>query len=341
VSHETTSPTHGGTLVLSRADVAALMDPLDCRQAVEEAFRRHGTGQATAPGLLGFPAEGGGFHVKVGRYAHGSNEYFVAKTNANFPDNPRRRGLPTVQGVIQVFDARSGVVVALMDSMEITTLRTAAATAVAAKYLARGDAGVLTVAGCGTQGRAHVRALRALRPIHRILLWDLDRASSEALAAELADGAGPSVSVLDDLAEGVSRSQIVVTCTPSTTFLVEADWVAPGTFVAGVGADNEDKRELAPRLLGGSRVVVDVLHQCATIGDLHHALEAGVMQREDVYAELGEIVAGRKAGRRSDHETFVFDSTGMALQDAATAAQVVERAGVAGRGVRLDLGATA
>ena len=129
-----------------------------------------------------------------------------------------------------------------------------------------------------------------------------------------------------------------MTCTPSTDYLVDAEWVTPGSFIAGVGADSEDKRELAPEVLARSKVVVDVLDQCAQIGDLHHALDAGAMHRADVYAELGEIVAGRKPGRTTDEEVFVFDSTGMALQDAATAVLVVERARAEGRGVRLRLG---
>lgn len=326
------------TLILSLADVAALINPLDCQGAVEEAFRRYGTGQAAAPGLLGFHTEGGGFHIKVGRYTQGGDEYFVAKTNANFPQNPALRGLPTVQGVIQVFDARSGVVLALMDSIEVTTLRTAAATAVAAKYLARADASVLTIAGCGTQGRAHLRALTALRPIERVLLWDLDRASAERMAAETDAESDMTISVLDALADGVPQSHMVVTCTPSTDYLVDSAWVTPGSFIAGVGADNEDKRELEPEVLARSKVVVDVLDQCAQIGDLHHALDAGVMRRADVHAELGEIVAGRKPGRTTDEEVFVFDSTGMALQDAATATLVVERARTEGLGVRFRLG---
>jgi ornithine cyclodeaminase/alanine dehydrogenase-like protein (mu-crystallin family) len=105
--------------------------------------------------------------------------------------------------------------------------------------------------------------------------------------------------------------------------------------VAGVGVDWEQKRELAPDLLKESRIVVDVLSQCAAFGDLHHAIEAGVLTTSDVHAELGEVVAGRKHGRESDDDIIVFDSTGMALQDVATAAMVYERAVAAGRGMRV------
>ena len=333
-------PAAPGTLILSRPEVAALLDVQDCRDAVEEAFRRHGTGEAQPPGILGFHVEGGGFHIKVATYEQGGAGYFVAKTNANFPDNPTRRGLPTIQGVIEIFDARSGELIALLDSIEITILRTAAATAVAAKYFARADARTLTIAGCGNQGRAHVRALAPVRRIERVLLWDEHRQAADRLALELRAEA-PSVQfvVIDNLAAGVRVSDIVVTCTTSTQPLVGANEVMPGTFVAGVGADSEVKSELDPRLLAQSLVVVDVIDQCATIGDLHHALAAGVMRREDVHAELGQIVAGLRPARTSERQTFVLESTGMALQDAATAVLVVDRARRAGTGRRVVLGA--
>jgi alanine dehydrogenase len=325
------------TLLLSRGDVADLLDTTSCRIAVESAFRRHGEGAAAPPGVLGYRAPGGGFHVKVGECDHGDRApIVVVKTNANFPGNPAR-GLPTVQGLIQVFDRGTGALVAVMDSIEITILRTAAATAVGATYLARRNASVMTVIGCGVQGRAHVRALQEVRPIRRVQLWDVDRSACTRLVDELSQReAGPEFTAVEDLAEGVRRSDIVVTCTPSTRQILQADWVAPGSFVAGVGADAEDKHELDPDLLARSKVVVDVLDQCASFGDLHHALVAGVMRREEVHGELGQIVAARRPGRTSDSETFVYDSTGMALQDAAACALVIERAAGKRRGVHLD-----
>ncbi len=326
-----------GTLVLTGDDVAALMGPEDFRQAVGEAFRRHGTGQAAAPALLGFHVEGGGFHIKVGRYEGERGDYFVAKTNANFPANPALRGLPTVQGAIQVFDVRSGAVLAVMDSIHVTTQRTAAATAVAAAHLANPGTRMATIVGCGTQGRAHLRALSASLPLEEVFLWDEDPAASRRMAQDLALEGAPTVRTADDLPDAVRRSDVLVTCTPSKRFVIDPDWVSPGTFVAGVGVDSEDKRELPPGLLAGSRVVVDVLEQCARIGDLHHALDAGAMGCEDVHGELGEVVAGRKPGRTAQAEVFVFDSTGMALQDAAAAVTILERARATGRGLPVRL----
>jgi ornithine cyclodeaminase/alanine dehydrogenase-like protein (mu-crystallin family) len=133
-------------------------------------------------------------------------------------------------------------------------------------------------------------------------------------------------------------SDVVVTCTPSRTPLLAAADVPAGCFVAGVGADSDDKHELAPDLLARGVVVADVLEQCARIGDLHHALAAGAMRRDDVHAELADVVSGRRPGRRSPDEVTVFDSTGTALEDVAAAMVVYERALAERRGMRFRLG---
>ena len=143
---------------------------------------------------------------------------------------------------------------------------------------------------------------------------------------------------VSDLAEAVKQSDVCVTCTPSKKFFLNREYVSPGTFIAAVGADNEEKQELDPTLMVSNKVVVDLLGQCATVGELHHAVEQGLVTTADVYAELGEVIAGKKEGRTSDEEIIVFDSTGTALQDVAAAAIVYERAMSAGMGTVLNLG---
>ena len=261
---------------------------------------------------------GGGFHVK----AASLRPYFAAKTNANFPDNPAR-GLPTIQGAILLFDAADGRLLAIMDSAEVTALRTGATTGVATKHLARRSAATLTLVGCGAQAAAQLRAIRAVREVGRVFVSDLDPVRAARFAREH-EAAG--VEVAADLPAALAESDICVTCTTSRRFVIESAWVPEGCFVAAVGADNEHKQEIDPVLFRAARVVVDSLEQCATIGDLHHALDAGVMTRGEVYAELGEIAAGRKPGRQSDTETILFDSSGVALGDVAAAALVYERA---------------
>lgn len=323
-------------LLLDAEVVAEVLDYASCAAAVEEAFRQHGRGGAGNAAVCAVHVDGGGFHVKIAALEVGRGSYLASKTNANFPVNPSR-GLPTIQGVIGLFDARTGVPLALLDSGEVTVRRTAAATAVAAKHLARPDATTLAVCGCGVQGRAHVEALCGGLPIERVLVFDADPARAEGAALDLTDRLGLPVQAERDFRARARESDVCVTCTASRDFVLGPADVRPGTFVAGVGVDDPGKRELEPELLARSRVVVDVLEQCIAMGDLRHAVSAGAMTRKAVHAELGEVVAGLKSGRTSEDEVFVFDSTGTALEDAAAAAVVYERALALGRGFEVSL----
>jgi len=303
-------------LFLSRRDVAALLDLDDCIAAVENAFAMLGRGELPPPALAGVHATGGAFHIKAA-IAGGR---FAAKINANFFE-----AVPRIKGVVMLADATNGTPLAIMDSIEITILRTGAVTAVAAKFLARADARTALICGCGLQGRIQAKALARVRPIGTLFALDADRGRAEAFARET------GATVVDE----VVPADVVVTCTPSRAPFLER--VAPGTFVAAVGADSEEKSEIAPSLLAAAKVVTDVTEQCATIGDLRVAIAAGAMTRAGVHAELGEIVAGRKPGRERADEVIVFDSTGMALQDVAAASIVYNRAVERGVGVRVAL----
>ncbi len=326
------------TLLLTRSDVDDLL-PMDaCIEAVEHAFRLHGEGRADPPSILSLSAPDGSFHIKAG-VLDLDRRYFAAKTNANFPGNPERFGLLTIQGVLLLAEAERGTPLALMDSAEITALRTGAATAVAARHLARPEAAVATVCGCGTQGRVQLRALAAVLRLTRAFAVDRDTARASGFAREMSRTLGLEVVATDDLEAAVRASDVCVTCTTSRTPILRHASVAPGTFVSAVGADNEHKQELEPALMASCAVVVDILEQAAAIGDLHHAIAAGAMRPGDVRAELGQVVAGLRPGRLTDDEIVIFDSTGMALQDVAAAAMVYERAVKAGRGLEFDLAA--
>jgi alanine dehydrogenase len=330
------------TLVITRQDVRALLTVDACIDAVEHAFRAHADGQSIPPAVLGTHVVGGGFHVKTAGLRGGTTgerPMFATKVNANFPANPARHGLPTIQGVIVLFDAEDGRPLAVLDSIEITSLRTAAASAVAARYLARGDASIAAVCGCGEQGRSQLRALARVRPIDHVFAFDVDSSRADRYADELSRELGLDITPVRKLGDATCRADIWVTCTPAHRWLLGREHVRPGAFVAAVGADNPEKQEIEPALLAASTVVVDVLDQCASIGDLHHALELGVIRREDVHAELAEVVSGRRPGRTRADEVIVFDSTGTALQDVAAAKLVYERAVEAGVGLVVDLGA--
>ena len=324
-----------GTLLLTRSDVASLLTLDDCIGGVEAAFRLHAEGRTLPPAVLGVPSGDGGFHIKTAGLTV-ERTWFAMKCNANFAGNPARLGMPAIQGVIVLCDGDNGAPLAVLDSAEITILRTGAATAVAAKHLAREDARVATICGCGNQGRAQLRALTRVRALDRVFAFDADAAAAAAFAAEMALACGIAVEAVADLATAVRASDICVTCTPSRRYILHAEDVRPGTFVAGVGADSETKWEIDPRLFARARVVVDSLDQCAVIGDLHHALEAGAITRDAVHAELVDLIAGRVAGRATPEEITLFDSTGVALEDVGAALVVYQRALERGAGLRLD-----
>ena len=318
-----------GALLLDRGDVAAVLTPEACLGAVAEALAAHAIGAVPPAGILGFPVDGGGFHVKVA--AAGS--YFAAKINANFPGNPVRSGLPTIQGIVLLCDARDGRPLALMDSGEITRLRTAAATAAAARVLARSDASVAAICGCGAQALPQLLALRGVLPIVRAVVHDVDAGCAARFAHEVAASLGLPITVAASPAEAAAVADVVITCTPSREPLLRRAEVRPGTFVAAVGADAPEKRELAADLVGSARVVVDSVAQCAEIGELHHALAEGAIGAGDA-VELGAVLAGIRSGRQTREEVAIFDSTGVALEDVAAAAAAYERALASGRGIR-------
>ena len=324
-----------GTLLLTRRDVSSLLNIGEYVTAVERAFKLYGEGKTPLPGILGLHARDGGFHIKAGLLEL-DRSYFAAKVNANFPQNVRRFGLPLIQGVIVLCDAENGYPLALMDSIEITIQRTGAATAVAAKYLARPDSMALTICGCGNQGRVSLRALTRIFSLERVFAYDVDGAQAQRFASELSAELRIAVDAVQEPGEAVKCSDICITCTPANQFFLKQEYVAPGTFVAAVGADSEDKQELEPGLLSENKIVVDILEQCASIGELHHAVTSGLMTKQDVHAELGEVVAGTKAGRTSSDEIIIFDSTGMALQDVIAAAAVYEKAVSKGLGTMIN-----
>jgi alanine dehydrogenase len=311
------------TALISRSQVAELLTVDASIDALEKAFRLLGEDRAPSPSTLGVHVPDGGFHVKAGS-ATLDRPWFAVKTNANFPENPDRFGLPTIQGLVALFDAENGRPLALLDSGELTALRTAAATAVAAKHLARPDSTTATIVGCGRQAKAQLRALGRVLPLRRAFALDAEKERAESFAREMTAELAFEVAFAGDLARALSETDVLVTCTPSRRAFVRKEDVRPGTFIAAVGADSEGKQEIEEALMAASAVVVDLLPQAALIGDLHHAIAAGLMRAEDVRAELGAVVAGRAPGRASADEITIFDSTGIAIQDLVAAVAVYE-----------------
>jgi alanine dehydrogenase len=195
------------TRILSRSDVAELLGLQDCIEAVEHAFRLHAEGRTFGPGVLGIHAMEGSFHIKAAGLT-GDRGYFAAKTNANFPQNPHRFGLPTIQGAVLLADATTGALLAVMDSASVTALRTGAATAVAAKFLARPEARTATIVGCGAQGEVQLAAIAAVLPLQHARVLDVDHARAERLAAHAATTLGIPVEAAKDLRAALAQSDV-------------------------------------------------------------------------------------------------------------------------------------
>jgi alanine dehydrogenase len=327
-----------GTLLLRRSDIEGLLSLRDCIDAVDEIFRLQGEGKVPPPGILGVRAPDGGMHVKAGLLP-GDRKYLVAKLNANFPANNAHFGLPTIQGVIVAFDAENGVPLAILDSIDITIKRTAAASAVAAKYLAREESSIATICGCGQQGRAQLRAILLVLPLTRIYAFDVNERAAIDFRNELSPELKIDIEPIRDLASAIQNSDVCITCTTANESFVCKEDVKPGTFIAAVGADDEHKQEIDSALIVSAKVVADSLEQSCAIGDVHQAIAQGLMRKEDVYAELCEIVAGKKIGRVDRDEIIVFDSTGVAIEDAVAAAVVYKGALANGIGTEFDFAA--
>ncbi|HRG55815.1 MAG TPA: ornithine cyclodeaminase family protein [Lacunisphaera sp.] len=320
-------------LLLTRSDIASVLSLDDCIAAVEAVFADHARGETIPPGLLHGDGVGGEFHLKAGGLLAPAPRY-ACKVNGGFFQNGPRHDLPAIQGLILLYDAANGVPLAVAESGLITMLRTGAATAVAAKQLARADAATVTLCGAGVQGAMQLRALARVRPLRRISVWDLDPARAADFATRMAPELGCEVREVRDLKTASLASDIIVTCTPAKKWFLGREHVRSGTFVAAVGADSPGKQEIEPQLLASAVVVCDLLAQCAEVGDLHHALAEGLMDRAQVRGEIGAIIAGRAPGRRDDTETVIYDATGTALQDAAALSVAYDHAVAAGRGTR-------
>jgi ectoine utilization protein EutC len=328
-------------LILSEPEIRALLDPAACVQAVEKAFAAYASGKAQLPPVINLevPEHGGEVHIKAGHLSGGP--YYAVKIASGFYGNAAL-GLPGSNGMVLVFDSRTGAPAAfLLDNGFITDLRTAAAGALAVKYLARKKLTTVAVIGAGAQARYQVQLLPLVRTFHEVRVWGRNRDKAEACVQDLRRAGipgQPSFAVASSVEQAVRAADVVFTVTASHEPLIRAEWLEPGTTVIAVGSDGPDKQELEVAVLArADGIVADSLPQCLRLGEIHHAVEHGAISKEKVGAELGEIAAGLKPGRQSDQELIVCDLTGVGVQDVAAASLVMERALAAGAGEKLEL----
>jgi ornithine cyclodeaminase/alanine dehydrogenase-like protein (mu-crystallin family) len=312
-------------LLLLADDVRGALDMPSLIDAMSEAFDAYSSGRAELPGVihLDVPEARGEIHVKAG-HLHGGARYAVKVASGFYGSDP-----PALDGLVLVFDATDGSLAALLlDGGYLTDARTGAAGGLAARHLAPERVETVAVLGTGAQARHQLDALACERSFDLVRLWGRDPAHARSCASELEARGLPAsrIVVVRTPGDAVRGAEVVLTCTAATEPLVRAEWLAPGVHVTAVGADGPAKRELEPAVLGrADLVVVDSRDQCARLGELHHALDAGVLSVGAV-VELGEIAGGHRPGRISEEQITVCDLTGVGVQDVAAAALVLDRA---------------
>lgn len=322
--------------VLTETDLRALM-PLDAAavDCIEDAFRALATKPVAMPPVLrlDIPEHRGEVDVKTA-YIPGLDS-FAIKISPGFFGNPAI-GLPSTNGMMVVLSAQTGLVQALLlDNGYLTDLRTAAAGAVAARHLARPDAAVATILGGGMQAEMQLRALMLVRPLRAARIWARDTGRAGRLAARL--DLGIPVIATASIAEAVRGADVIVTTTPAEKPILHADLVAPGQHVTAMGSDAEHKNEIDPALVARATYVADRLSQTRRLGELHHAIAAGLVAPDAVFPELGQIVAGQVPGRPDARAITLADLTGTGIQDTAIAALALARAQAAGAGQTFNM----
>ncbi len=316
-------------LYLSQEDVKKCLSVKDTVKAVEDGIRLLGQGKALQPPKI---------YMEIDKY-HGFIKPMIAfidepmnisatKNFSFFPEN-RNRGMPTILATIILNDPKTGAPLAIMDGTWITTLRTAATTAVAAKYLARRDSEVVGLFGAGVQGRSHLMALNELFKLKKVRIADISKEYRIQFAKEMSEKLGLDIIPVDNNKEAVRGADMVVTVTSANEPLVRKEWLEPGMFIAKVGSFQEIDFGILETV---DKLVIDyweyVSHRVPEIVKTK-------TKREDIYAEIAEIVAGTKKGRESAKEKILFLSIGMGVEDGASALFAFRRAKELGIGQNL------
>lgn len=320
------------TVLLSGADISRCVNMKDVLAIVEEAFRAHGEGRVQMPPkiYLRLDKYGDDFRAMPAylsnlRHSRGAKSFEACGIKwVNVHPANRRRGLPAVMALIVLNDPETGYPLAVMDGTHITNLRTGASGGVAAKYLARKDAKTAALIGCGVQAQTQLLALHELFKLASVALYDCHGSQMSAFIRRMRH-LGLRFKPCSGVGECVRGADIVVTTTPSREPIVQSEWIGEGVHINAIGADAKGKEELSARILARAKVVVDDRIQAMHSGEINVPVSRKMMTARDIYATLGEIVAGKKRGRAGVKEVTVFDSTGLAHCDVAVAHYVYRK----------------
>jgi alanine dehydrogenase len=323
------------TLLLNRKDVDENARMAEVIGAVEEAFAAYQRGnvQMPAKSYIDLPKYNGDFRSMPAYMDAGEWDAAGIKWVNVHTDNPEEYDLPTVIGTMIYSDPRNAFPLAIMDGTTLTKKRTGAAAAVATDHLAVTDATSLGIVGAGVQSYTQLEAISEIRPIEEVVVSDV---REEAVAAFI-DRFEEDFDVRAGSIEEAAACDVLSTVTPVEEPLVPADAVGEHTHINAMGADAPDKNELEEGVVTNAKLVIDDYEQCTHSGEINVPWSRGVLDDGDLYGELGEIVTGEKAGRTPEDGVTVFDSTGLAIQDVATAHVVYEHANERDNGTPFDL----
>jgi alanine dehydrogenase len=322
---------------LLEPEIRTLIDPGIAHKEVHNAFASLAKGAVVLPEVmyLDLKEHHGEVHGK-GAYIDGS-PHFAIKVATGFASNASI-GLPTNSGVVLVFDASTGFLNSILfDNGYLSELRTGAAGGVGTDLLARRDVNTVGLLGCGIQAYYQLEAVLEVRSPSRILCYCRTPATRAQFAKEMSERFQVAVTTSERAEDLVRESDVIITVTPSHEPVVMDEWVQPGTHITAIGADTPDKHELESALLGRAVVVADSLAQCLTQGEIHHAVEEGVLSPADVYAELGEVASGMRPGRSDNTEITICDFTGVGVLDTAVASFVASEASRKGMGQTISV----
>lgn len=326
-----------GTLLLTGREIERIISIKEAIPLVEEVFKLKALGKVRMlpKTYLDLPEYNGDLRV-MPCYIQDKG-ILAVKIVTVYPFNPSTRGLPTVLATITVLDREAGWPLAIMDGTWITFIRTSAAGAVAVRWLAPSDAHILAIVGAGRQGYGQIEAiLQISREIEELRIYDIRTEASEALASKFRERV-TVVKSAQTVREAVEGADIIVTATPSRRPIIDRLWVKHGVHINCIGADAPGKQELDPAILRDARIFVDDLIQAIHSGEVNVPIATGILRREDIAGEIGEVIAGIKPGRLSRDELTVFVSTGLAIQDAIVADYVYRKALERNVGMKIDL----
>jgi len=312
------------TLILDGATVKKCVDIKKSIRYIENAFRDYARGKAQMPAkiYINLNKYAGDFRA-MPAYLEGMDACILKWVNVHA--NNKRKKLPTVMGTMILSDPKTGFPLAIMDGTYATSLRTAAAGAVAAKYCANKSSSIIGLVGCGVQARTQLTALRTLYSIKEVRVWGHKRVLQNEFARNMKIS-GESMIISRNIQECVRDCDIIVTTTPSRKPLVKLKWLKQGVHINAIGADAPGKQELENSILKRAKVIIDNWDQASHSGEINVALSRKIISQKNIYANIGEIVIGKKKGRANKDDITVFDSTGLAIQDAAIASLIYKTA---------------